>query len=44
MTTAQFDRLKVAKTAKDLGLTIDAEAKVFDITGLLASILKFYGV
>lgn len=33
-----------SKTARDHGLTVDAEAKVFDIPGLLAAIRKYYGV
>ena len=33
-----------SRTARDHGLTVDAEAKVFDIPGLLAAIRKYYGV
>ena len=33
-----------SRTAQELGLTVDAEAKVFDIPGLVAAIRKFYGV
>jgi uroporphyrinogen III methyltransferase/synthase len=33
-----------SKTARDHGLTVDAEAKVFDIPGLLGAIRKYYGV
>ncbi|MEK0450770.1 MAG: uroporphyrinogen-III C-methyltransferase [Verrucomicrobiota bacterium] len=33
-----------SKTVRDHGLTVDAEAKVFDIPGLLAAIRKYYGV
>ncbi len=33
-----------SKTARDHSLTVDAEAKVFDIPGLLAAIRKYYEV
>jgi uroporphyrinogen III methyltransferase / synthase len=33
-----------SKTMKDLGLTVDVEAKQFDILGLVSAICRFYGV
>jgi uroporphyrinogen III methyltransferase/synthase len=33
-----------SKTARDMGLTVDIEAKVYDIPGLVAAIEKLYGV
>jgi uroporphyrinogen III methyltransferase / synthase len=33
-----------SKTVADHGLKVDTEAKVYDIPGLLAAILKYYGV
>jgi uroporphyrinogen III methyltransferase/synthase len=33
-----------SKTMKELGLSVDVEAKQFDIPGLIAAICRFYGV
>jgi uroporphyrinogen III methyltransferase/synthase len=33
-----------SKTMRSLGLTVDAEAKKYDIPGLVAAICSFYGV